>query len=74
MGEYSLNSLNSECTHNALSGALWQGEGDVGERDEGEGGEEGHRLGEGQAGQIPAEALKNELKTSKKQPPCAEKI
>ena len=62
MGEYTLNSLNSECTHNVLSGALWQGEGDVGERDEGEGGEEGHSVGKGKAGQNPAEDLNNQLK------------
>ena len=48
-----------------FSGAFWEGEGDAGERDEGEGGEEGHRVGKGKAGQNPAEDLNNRLKKSK---------
>ena len=43
-------------------GALREGEGDAGERDEGEGGEEGHSVGKGKAGQNPAEDLNNLLK------------
>ena len=45
-----MNKFNSQF----VLGALREREGDAGERDEGEGGEEGHRLGKGQAGQNPA--------------------
>ena len=55
-----MNKFNSQF----VLGALREREGDAGERDEGEGGKEGHRLGKGQAGQNPAEDLRNQLKRS----------